>query len=496
MRQISKSYGEVRANNAINFSVRKGTIHALAGENGAGKSTLMKILFGLEVPDTSAEPDSGIFIDGRKVNFNSPMDAIQSGIGMVQQHFALAGALSALDNIILGAEPSRNGFVDRVKAEVILNQLAGEHLNVPWSKITETLSVGYQQRIEILKLLFRHANILILDEPTAVLTPQEVEIFFELLKRLRKEGKTVILITHKLHEVLSLCDRVTILRHGKVTGEMDTKGLTENDLIKAMIGREIHPLQKPKTKIGEVLIKAENLVVEDRDRGSLKGLNFNIRRGEILGIAGVEGNGQGALVEALLGICKTKGEITYKDQPLNESAADRRKKLNFGLISEDRQDQSVWMQASIAENCAIGFTGQLSTFGFLSQKKMRKNAKDILAPYNVKMSSVDQPISSLSGGNQQKIVVAREISARQPDFLIASHPTRGVDVGAIEFIHQQLIDLRNKGAGILLISSELEELRALSDRIVVLYEGKNVQEFEGPTYDTDKIGKAMTMGHS
>lgn len=493
MQKISKHYGAVRANDSINFSVQKGTIHALAGENGSGKSTLMKILFGLIEPDDSS---SEIFISGKKVDFKSPHDSIQKGIGMVQQHFALAGALTALDNIILGAEPSHNGFIDRVKAEVILDQLAGEHLNVPWSKTTENLSVGYQQRIEILKLLFRHANILILDEPTAVLTPQEVEIFFSLLKRLRKEGKTVILITHKLNEVLSLCDHVTILRHGKVTAEMSTKGLTENDLIKAMIGRDIQPLQKPKAKMGDVLIKAEGLVVEDRHRGGLKGLNFNIRRGEILGIAGVEGSGQGALVESLLGICKYQGVIEYKNKLLNETAADRHKKLNFGLISEDRHEQSVWLQASIAENCAIGFTSQLSKFGFLSQKKMESHANELLKPYNVKMDTVHQPIASLSGGNQQKIVVAREISARKPDFLIASHPTRGVDVGAIEFIHQQLIDLRNKGAGILLISSELEELRALSDRILVLFEGRCGQEFEGPKYDTELIGKAMTVGRS
>jgi ABC-type uncharacterized transport system ATPase subunit len=495
MRQISKTYAGVRANDSIDLSIRKGSIHALAGENGAGKSTLMKILFGLEEADENNETEAGVFLSGKKVKFKSPLDAIEVGIGMVQQHFAQAEALSALDNIILGSEPVSHGVIDRVKAEVILSKLAGKSLNVPWSKNISDLTVGFHQRVEILKLLFRKAQILILDEPTAVLTPQEVETFFELLRQLRTEGKTIILITHKLKEVLSLCDEVTILRHGKVTGAMTIPGPTEKDLMKAMIGREIAPLQKPEFQVGKTVIEGKNLSVKYGDRGDLKGLHFRIRAGEILGIAGVEGNGQEALVEAILGLCKQDGKLFYRGHILDQSTAKRRNEFNFGLISEDRQAQSIWMDASIAENCAIGFTTKLSRLGFLSKRRMNQFAQEILAPYAVKMRSMNQPISDLSGGNQQKIVVAREVSARKPDFLIASHPTRGVDVGAIELIHQQILNLQKKGSAILLISSELEELAQLSDRILVLFEGQGVREFAGPKFDLNEIGKAMTGAH-
>jgi simple sugar transport system ATP-binding protein len=356
--------------------------------------------------------------------------------------------------------------------------------------------VGFQQRVEILKLLFRKAEILILDEPTAVLTPQEVETFFELLRHLKSQGKTIILITHKLKEVLALCDEVTVLRQGRVTAVLKIPGPTEVDLVKAMIGREIKPIHKPICKPGETRIAAKDFSVKYGDRGDLKGLHFNIRAGEILGIAGVEGNGQGALIEGLLGLSPSQGQLTYKGETLDQSTAIRRNKFNFGLISEDRHEQSLWMSASIAENCAIGFTSKISRFGVLSQRAMRSFAAKLLEPYGVKMRGFDQAVSELSGGSQQKIIVAREISARKPDFLMASHPTRGVDVGAIEFIHQQILDLRKNGSAILLISSELEELSALSDRILVLFDGRGVKEFQGPHFDLDAIGKAMTSGDS
>lgn len=496
MRQISKTYGTFRANDTITFNVKPGTIHALAGENGAGKSTLMKILFGLVSPDPSSDPESGIFLHGKKVRFSSPMDAIRSGIGMVQQHFALAGPLSALDNIILGAEPRHLGQVDRVKAEVILQELLEDKLHVPWSTPVEDLSVGMRQRTEILKLLFRKADILILDEPTAVLTPAEAESFFGLLRNLRAAGKTIILITHKLHEILNLCDEVTVIRQGKITGHFPVAGLTKDKLIQAMIGREIRPVAKKVLAVGEKLLDAKNLSVKQSARGALHGVSLAVHRSEVVGIAGVEGNGQQALVEALLGLTPYEGEVFYKGNPLPRSTGPIREDLNVGLISEDRHEQSLWLEGTVAENCAIGFFRKLSKKGIVSGAGLKKSAEKILASYDVKMTSVDQTVGSLSGGNQQKIVIAREINQRNPELLIASQPTRGVDVGAIEFIHKQILELQDGGSGVLLVSSELEELCALSDRIVVLFEGRIAGEFKGPHYDLKKIGEAMTAGGS
>jgi general nucleoside transport system ATP-binding protein len=494
MRQISKTYGNFRANDSINFNVKKGTIHALAGENGAGKSTLMKILFGLVNPDPSPVPSAGIVLNGKAVCFFSPLDAIQSGIGMVQQHFALAGPLSALDNIILGAEPANLACIDRNQAETLLRSLLQEELHVPWHTPVEDLSVGMRQRVEILKLLFRKAEVLILDEPTAVLTPQEVEVFFSLLRKLKDAGRTIIIITHKLNEILTLCDEVTVIRHGRVTGAFSVQGLTKEKIIHAMIGRDIKPIPKVVTKPGGKLVEVKDLSVSQSARGSLNGITFDIKRSEIVGIAGVEGNGQQALVEALLRLTPFEGQVIYGGQPLPLTTASIRDRLNVGLISEDRQEQSLWLEATVAENAAIGFFGKFTRNGFFKSTALNARASEVLGRYDVKMSSVEQKAGSLSGGNQQKIVIAREINMRNPEFLIASQPTRGVDVGAIEFIHHEILALQGRGAGILLISSELEELCALSDRIIVLFEGRIAGEFTGPNYDLRKIGEAMTTG--
>jgi ABC-type uncharacterized transport system ATPase subunit len=460
----------------------------------------MKILFGLVEPDACVlsaadeQADFGIFLDDKRVRFSSPLDAIKHGVGMVQQHFALAGPLTALDNVILGAEPvvDKLGiFVDRKVATKTLDQLSGRLLSVPWSEPVETLSVGHQQRLEILKLLFRKANILILDEPTAVLTPLEVGTFFSLLRNLRSEGKTIILITHKLHEVINLCDEVTVLRQGKVTGHFSTECLTREKIIHAMIGREIRQIKKDEPKPGVRLVEVKDLVVEKRERGALHSITFNVHKNEIVGIAGVEGNGQQALVESLLALTHYAGLIKYKEKHLPENTAAIRERLNFGVISEDRHEQSLWLDASIAENATIGFCNKLTRFGLLNSNAMGRHANKILKGYEVKMASNYQAVKFLSGGNQQKVVIAREITGRNPEFLIASQPTRGVDVGAIEFIHQQIINLKNNGAGILLVSSELEELCALSDRILVLFEGKIQAEFLGPHFNIDDIGAAM-----
>jgi ABC-type uncharacterized transport system ATPase subunit len=454
----------------------------------------MKILFGLIEPDESNNPDAGIFLNNQLVKFKSPLEAIQNGVGMVQQHFALAGPLSALDNIILGAEPTRTWsklLIDRKEAEKIIDDLSGIILKAPWKESTESLSVGVQQKLEIIKLLFRKAEILIFDEPTAVLIPTEVAAFFDLLKLLKSQGKTIILITHKLSEILSVCDDVTVLKQGKVTATLPTHNLTAEELIYAMIGRDIQKISKEMSLPGEQLLEVKGLAVEESIRGGIKNLNFDIFKNEIVGIAGVEGNGQQALVEALLSLRDYKGIINYKKHVMPKNTSHIREVLNFGLISEDRHYQSLWLDASIAENTSIGFTNSQAHFGFINQTKMAEHTLKVLKGYDVKMSSVEQPIKDLSGGNQQKIVVAREMSGRKPEFLIASQPTRGVDVGAIEFIHQQILLLKKNGAGILLVSSELEELCALSDRILVLFEGQIKAEFSGPHFDLNQIGSAM-----
>ena len=490
MRKISKQYSGQFANQEIDFELKKGTIHAIAGENGAGKSTLMKILFGLVKP----EEDSEIFVSGMKVKFKSPLDSIESGIGMVQQHFALAGVLTALENIILGDEPNQLGVVDLKKAKDQIQKLGHEELNVPWDELTKNLSVGLQQRIEILKLLFRKARVLILDEPTGVLTPSEVTAFFNLLRRMRSEGHSIIIITHKIDEILSLCDEVTVLRQGKRTGHFEVKGLTKETLVEAMIGRKLKSdvLNQNLPKSSSALIEVKDLSFKKDSRGSLKNINFKLLPGEILGIAGVEGNGQQTLVESLLGLEKYSGQIFFKGKEINANKTNVRKKLNFGLISEDRHHQSLWLDESIESNCMLGLSEKFSKWGYIQKNELRKFSQNITQNYDVRMQNFTQPIKSLSGGNQQKVIIAREVTGRQPEFLIASQPTRGVDVGAIEAIHSALADLASKGSGILLISSELEEICKLSHRVLVLSEGKIAGEFMGPQFDLQKIGSAMT----
>ncbi len=492
MRQVSKNYTGFYANRKIDFNLKSGTIHAIAGENGAGKSTLMKMLFGLISPDH----DGGeILVKGSKKVFTSPLDSINSGIGMVQQHFALSGVITPLENIILGAEPARFGIIDRKQALDSLQKLSGPELSVPWNEPTSQLAVGLQQRIEILKLLFRNADTLILDEPTGVLTPQEVTSFFHLLRKLKSEGRSIIIITHKIDEIMGLCDEVTVLRSGQVTGHFEIANLTKDKLIEAMIGRKLVKPQsrkRPLTKDGIPTLSVKNLSVEKKGRGSISNVEFNIDRGEILGVAGVEGNGQQALVGALLGIEKSKGQVIYKGKKIDFKKTNVRESLGFGLISEDRHQQSLWLEESIQNNCMIGISHQFSTFGFIRQSRALEFSKKILASYGVKMQSFSQPISSLSGGNQQKVVVAREVRGRKPEFLIASQPTRGVDVGAIEAIHNSILELAETGCGILLISSELEEICLLSDRVVTLAGGKITSEFKSKPFDLQKIGAAMT----
>jgi len=490
MKGITKFFGTVRANDDISFSVEEGSIHALAGENGAGKSTLMKILFGIQTADSGQ-----IFVKGRQVHYKSPLDAIADGIGMVQQHFALAESLTALDNIILGCEPANYGKIDRAQALIDLKKQAGAHLEVNWTSPVEELSIGQKQRVEILKLLYRKAKVLILDEPTAVLAPQEVTSFFDLLRGLRAHGCTIILITHKLHEIFSLCDRVTVLRAGQSVATKEVQGLSEDELIKLMVG---HAVSKPvisERKADDVLLEISDLKTQ-HTAGCLHGVNFKIYPGEIVGIAGVEGNGQRALVESLLRLCSFEGKIDFLGKLWPRTTREVRN-LGVALIPEDRHHQGLWLEESLAVNAIIGLERKkdFSKNGLIRWSSVESWARKCTEQYQVKAENVLAPARSLSGGNQQKLIVARELEGRETKFLIANQPTRGVDIGAIEFIHNRFSRLASKGAGILLISSELDELFALSTKILVLFEGRIVGEFSAREgYSKDKIGRLMTGG--
>ena len=492
MKNIKKTFGTVKANDDISFSVEKGSLHALAGENGAGKSTLMKILFGIEHADGGE-----VFVNGRQVRYKSPLEAIADGIGMVQQHFALADSLTALDNIILGCEPHQrmSGKVNRGKALENLQALAGEHLKVNWALPVENLSLGEKQRVEILKLLYRQAKVLILDEPTAVLTPQEVERFFGLLKILKNQGATIVLITHKLPEIFSFCDRVTVLRGGRGVATREVEGLTEDELIRLMVGHSVSKPTIPRKLLEKPLLELDS-VVTTHVTGALKGVSLKICPGEIVGIAGVEGNGQAALVEAMLRLCLFKGEINIHGAALKKGTLAIRES-GMALIPEDRHHQGLWLEESVFSNGLIGLEKkkEFSKNGLIRWSAVKDWVRGCIAQYGIKAEDPNAAVKNLSGGNQQKLIVARELEGRNPTVLIASQPTRGVDIGAIEFIHGRFSEVAQKGAGILLISSELDELFAMSTRILVLYQGRIVGEFAAAQgYSKDLIGRLMTGG--
>ncbi|MCC6277160.1 MAG: ABC transporter ATP-binding protein [Oligoflexia bacterium] len=494
LRQISKTFGRVRANDSISFAVKKGTIHGLAGENGAGKSTLMKIVFGLYEPDPGSA-ECGVYLNGRKSKIRNPQDAMNLGIGMVQQHFALVENLTALDNIILGQEPmKRFNVIDRAFAKNKLQGLVSESLKVPLEANVEDLQVGVHQRVELLKLLYRDSEILILDEPTAVLTPQEIDDLFSFLRDLRKEGKTVLIITHKLDELLALCDDVTVLRQGSVKAQLSRDQLTKEALVKAMTGRSIEKFIKPTFQPGAEALVIQNLTTSAGTEERLKEVCLSVRQGETVGIAGVEGNGQSTLVECLLGLTSYIGHIQFNGQPYPHKTKEIREVLNVGYVSEDRQTQSLWLSGTLEENCAIGFGNRLARYGVLSKSTLHHHAEEMLKGFDVKYDHLEQKISELSGGNQQKLVVARELKGRDPRFLLCCHPTRGVDVGAIELIHQRLVEFQKNQGAVLLISSELEELLSLSDRLLVMYQGRIVLEQTRENFDLKSIGSAMLGG--
>jgi len=495
MRGITKRFPGVLANSNVDFSVREGEIHALVGENGAGKSTLMNILYGL------IQPDSGeILINGKPAHITGPRDTIALGIGMVHQHFMLIPVFSVGENIMLGREPvAAYDFYDRARARRAITDLTKKYgLALDPDARMADLPVGLQQRAEIVKVLYRGANILILDEPTGVLTPQETKELFVVLRDLVKAGKTIIFISHKLKEVLDISDRITVMRRGRVVGHLTTKNTSEEEIATMMVGREVLlRVDKKPAKPGAVVMRVEN-VTASSDRGvpALKGVSFELRQGEILGIAGVEGNGQSELMEVLAGTRKTTGgHILLGDRDITTYDARTERDAGVAFIPEDRRGTGLVLSFSIAENSILG-RERAPAFSWrnfiLKLVAIREWARRLVKEYDVRTPSIDVAARNLSGGNQQKVIVAREM-ATKPKVLLAAQPTRGVDIGAIEFIHRQIVKERDEGTAVLLVSAELDEVRSLSDRIAVMYEGRIVS-IEGPDTPEERLGLLMTGG--
>jgi ABC-type uncharacterized transport system ATPase subunit len=504
MRDISKSWPGVIANDHVNLYVRKGEIHALVGENGAGKTTLMNILYGL------IRPNSGeILVNGQRVSINGPRDAIRLKVGMVHQHFMLIPPLTVAENIVLGHEPGNlASFYEAKRARQIITDLGRQYgLPIDPDIKVEKLSVGLQQRVEILKVLYRAADILIMDEPTGVLTPQETFELFAVLRGLVEKGKTIIFITHKLREVLELSDNITVLRRGKNAGNLVTKDTNQAEIARLMVGREVLlRVNKTPAHPGPVVLHVEDVRAQsDRGLEVLHDVSFDVHAGEILGIAGVEGNGQSELVEVITGMRKiTAGKMTItqvkdgvsgKVQDITVMNANQERLAGVAHIPEDRRGSGLVLTDSIEDNMILGRQGwpQFSSGGFVLQlNNIASWAKKLIAEFDIRTPSAKVPARSLSGGNQQKIIIAREVSS-DPMILIAAQPTRGVDIGAIEFIHRRIIEQRDAGKAVLLVSAELDEIRSLSDRIAVMYEGKIV-DIVSPDATEEQLGILMTGG--
>ena len=480
LKDINKSFGHVHANKNINLQINKGTIHGIIGENGAGKSTLMSIVFGLYQSDSGT-----IKISGKEIKLKSPRDSILSGIGMVHQHFMLVENFSVLENIILGFEGELVFGKNLDKAKKDLKNLCDTYkLNIDLESTISDLSVGFRQRVEILKSLYRGAEILILDEPTGVLTPQEVDELFKILQSLKEEGKTIVLITHKLNEIMDLTSEVSVMRQGEMVGHKKTESTNKEDLAEMMVGRSVLlRIKKSSTKRGDVVFSVKNLVVkDDLDVTRVKNINLDIHAGEILGLAGVTGNGQTELLEALSGIRKIEsGEIQLFNETISNKNnffdPKRLKEKGLAHVPEDRQRMGLVTDFKAYENLIFGYHHQepFSKSSILKEKEILSFSKKVMEEYDVRPRSPNLITSNFSGGNQQKIILSRELN-ENPKVLLVGQPTRGVDIGAIEFIHQRLIDMRDKGAAILLVSVELEEVLSLSDRIIVMFDGNIVGE--------------------
>lgn len=500
---VARVFPHCRAVDGVSASFERGQIHAILGENGAGKSTLMKLLFGLLLPTEGV-----IRIDGETRYWKSPADAIRSGLGMVQQHFTLVDSLSVIDNIMLGYEgTSWNGILDRPGAIRDLEaNLPSAELRLDWNQLVGSLSVGEKQKVEILKLIARKSQILVLDEPTAVLSPLEIAGLFAILKSLRDQGRTVFVITHKLGEVFDHCDTWFVLRGGKPMGKGLVSSAKLEDVIRAMVGNHVPPLEsRAKAQLKESRLKFSRVSVAEASH-PVRDLDLELKGGEILGVAGVDGSGQSEIVEALLGLRSFTGKIeilnsTLRNQPTPDESALQLTKLRasgLGLVCEDRHVQSLWLDETVELNSAIGFEAQNGFVknGWIQKTAWRQVAERWLKAFDVRYNSLDIAVGRLSGGNQQKLIFARELLGRDVRLLVVHQPTRGVDFAAIRLIHERIIAERDRGAAILVISSELDELMTLSDRILVLCAGRATGEFErsptGPAFDRERIGAAMT----
>ena len=494
MREITKIFGEFVANDKINLELRKGEIHALLGENGAGKSTLMNMLAGL------LEPTSGeIVVNGKSEKLDSPSKAASLGIGMVHQHFMLVEAFTVAENIILGSEVTNKGVLDLKKANADILELSERYgLAVDPTAKVEDISVGAQQRVEILKTLYRGADILIFDEPTAVLTPAEILELMDIMKTLVKEGKSIILITHKLDEIRAVADRVTVIRRGKSIQTVSIEGATNKDLAEMMVGRSVSFVtEKEEAQPKEVVLQISDLVVnENRGVPSVKELSLDVRAGEIVGIAGIDGNGQSELIQAITGLRKVKsGSIKIKGQEVVGLSPRKITEMNVSHVPEDRHRDGLVLEMMLSENIALQtyYKEPLSKNGVLNYNQINSYARKLMEEFDVRAANEIVPASALSGGNQQKAIIAREVD-RNPDLLIVSQPTRGLDVGAIEYIHKRLIGERDKGKAVLVVSFELDEILNLSDRIAVIHDGK-IQGIVKPS-ETNKqeLGILMAGG--
>lgn len=494
MLNITKEFPGIKANDNITLQLKKGEVHALLGENGAGKSTLMSVLFGLY------QPESGIIKkDGVEVKIKNPNDANDLRIGMVHQHFKLVDVFSVLDNIVLGVEPGKFGFLQRKEARKKVMALSEQYgLQVDPDAMVEDISVGQQQRVEILKMLYRENDILIFDEPTAVLTPQEIDELMEIMRQFKKEGKSILFITHKMNEIMAVADRCTVLRKGRCIGTVNIADTNKEELSRMMVGRDVSfAVEKKPCQPGETVLEVRNMVVPSKlhDNNAVKGVSFDVRRGEIVCIAGIEGNGQTEFVYGLSGLEKiTEGSIHLCGKDISHSSVRERSKDGMSHIPEDRHKHGLVLDYTLAENMILQsyWKEPFQSHGFLNKNAMNEYADRLIEQYDVRSGQGrDTIVRAMSGGNQQKAVIAREID-KDPELVIAVQPTRGLDVGAIEYIHKQLVAERDKGKAVLLVSLELDEVMNLSDRILVMYEGEIVGELDPKQTTVQELGLYMS----